>query len=152
VSRAIGPIFYGHLIGNGADMSKLFVGYLIGAGVMIVGGFVELVLGIPAERKPLEAVARPLSLVTGSAVPIAAGATTAALMMTPFGCGSVPRRSLLRRRPERLLRHRGRGLATAPGRTDAGRRPANAILGRAVACGNDGLHRRCQARSGDRCC
>ena len=74
---AIGPIFYGHLIGNGADTSNLFVGYLIGAGVMILGGVVELLLGIPAERKPLEDVARPLSLVPGTAVPRAAGATTA---------------------------------------------------------------------------
>jgi MFS family permease len=62
---AIGPIFYGHLIGNGTDTSKLFVGYLVGAGVMILGGVVELVLGVPAERKPLEAVARPLSQVPG---------------------------------------------------------------------------------------
>jgi len=60
---AIGPIFYGHLIGNGADASKLFAGYLVGAGVMILGGVVELLLGVPAERKPLEAVARPLSLI-----------------------------------------------------------------------------------------
>jgi hypothetical protein len=55
----------------------LFVGYLVGAGVMILGGVVELVLGVRAERKPLEAVARPLSLVPGTAVPRAAGATTA---------------------------------------------------------------------------
>ena len=74
---AVGPIFYGHLIGNGADASKLFVGYLLGAGVMILGGIVELILGIPAERKSLEAVARPLSLVPGTAVPRAAGAATA---------------------------------------------------------------------------
>jgi len=73
---AIGPIFYGHLIGNGADTSKLFVGYLIGAGVMILGGVVELVFGIRAERKPLEEVARPLSQVP-TAVPRAAGAATA---------------------------------------------------------------------------
>jgi hypothetical protein len=74
---AIGPIFYGNLIGNGADTSKLFVGYLIGAGVMIIGGVVELLLGVRAERRPLEPVARPLSLVPGTAVPRAAGATTA---------------------------------------------------------------------------
>jgi MFS family permease len=66
---AIGPIFYAHLIGNGADTSKLFVGYLIGAGVMVLGGVVEIVLGIPAERRPLESLARPLSLVPGTAVP-----------------------------------------------------------------------------------
>jgi MFS family permease len=73
---AVGPIFYGHLIGSGADTSKLFVGYLIGAGVMILGGVVELLLGVRAERKPLEAVARPLSLVP-VAVPRAAGAPAA---------------------------------------------------------------------------
>jgi MFS family permease len=66
---AIGPVFYAHLIGNGDDTSKLFVGYLIGAGVMILGGVVEAVLGIAAERKPLESLARPLSLVPGTAVP-----------------------------------------------------------------------------------
>jgi MFS family permease len=60
---ALGPVVYGHLIGNGKDPGKLFVGYLIGAGVMIVGGIVEIVLGIAAERRSLEDVASPLSLV-----------------------------------------------------------------------------------------
>jgi len=74
---AIGPIFYGHLIGNGGNTSSLFLGYLIGAGVMILGGVVELLLGIPAERRSLEAIARPLSLLRGATVPRAAGATIA---------------------------------------------------------------------------
>ena len=74
---AIGPILYGHLIGTGADPYRLFLGYLLGAGVMILGGIVELAIGISAERKPLEAVARPLSLVPSTAVPRAPGATTA---------------------------------------------------------------------------
>jgi MFS family permease len=73
---AVGPILYGHLIGDGADASKLFVGYLIGAGVMILGGVAELLLGVPAERRPLEAVARPLSVVP-EAVPRAPAPTTA---------------------------------------------------------------------------
>jgi MFS family permease len=60
---ALGPIFYGHLIGNGKDPSKLFIGYLIGAGIMVSGGVVEIALGIAAERKSLEDVASPLSLV-----------------------------------------------------------------------------------------
>jgi MFS family permease len=60
---ALGPIFYGHLIGNGKDPSKLFIGYLIGAGIMVAGGVVEIALGIAAERKSLEDVASPLSLV-----------------------------------------------------------------------------------------
>jgi hypothetical protein len=60
---AIGPIFYGHLIGEG-DPFKLFIGYLIGAGVMVIGGIVEIFLGIDAEGKALEHVAAPLSVVT----------------------------------------------------------------------------------------
>jgi MFS family permease len=59
---AIGPVFYGHLIGQG-DPGKLFIGYLIGAAVMIVGGIVEVFLGIDAEGRSLEDVAAPLSAV-----------------------------------------------------------------------------------------
>lgn len=61
---AIGPIFYGWLIGEGEDPGKLFIGYLIGAAVMIVGGVVEWFLGVDAEGKSLEDVASPLSAVT----------------------------------------------------------------------------------------
>ena len=56
---AVGPILYGALIGSGNDPFRLFIGYLIGGGVMIVGGVTELLLGVPAQQKPLEAVARP---------------------------------------------------------------------------------------------
>ncbi|GAA3210704.1 MFS transporter [Dactylosporangium siamense] len=61
---AIGPIFYGWLIGEGEDPGKLFIGYLIGAAVMIIGGVVEWFLGVDAEGKSLEDVAVPLSAVT----------------------------------------------------------------------------------------
>ncbi len=61
---AIGPVFYGRLIGEGSDPGKLFIGYLIGAGVMVIGGVVEIVLGVDAEGKSLEHVAPPLSAVT----------------------------------------------------------------------------------------
>ncbi len=60
---AIGPVFYGHLIGEG-DPGKLFIGYLIGAAVMAIGGIVEIFLGIDAEGKSLEEIAAPLSAVT----------------------------------------------------------------------------------------
>ncbi|WP_238011900.1 MFS transporter [Dactylosporangium sp. AC04546] len=60
---AIGPIFYGWLIGEGEDPGKLFIGYLIGALVMIIGGVVEAVIGVDAEGKSLEHVATPLSAV-----------------------------------------------------------------------------------------
>jgi MFS family permease len=58
---AIGPWLYGLLIGNGQDHFKLFIGYLIGALVMIIGGVVEVFLGVAAEGKSLEDVATPLS-------------------------------------------------------------------------------------------
>ena len=45
------------------DPSKLFIGYLIGAGVMAIGGIVEIFLGVDAEGKSLEDVAAPLSAV-----------------------------------------------------------------------------------------
>ncbi len=57
----IGPVLYGALIGTGTNLFKLFIGYLIGGGIMIAGGVVELLLGVPAQGKSLEAVARPLS-------------------------------------------------------------------------------------------
>ena len=60
---AIGPWLYGMLIGNGQDHFKLFIGYLIGAAVMIIGGLVEVGLGVAAEGQSLEDVALPLSAV-----------------------------------------------------------------------------------------
>jgi len=58
-----GSHLYGHLIGNGSDPNKLYWGYLLGAGLMIVGGVVEIFLGVDAEGKSLEEVARPLSVI-----------------------------------------------------------------------------------------
>ena len=66
---AVGPVLYGALIGNGTDPFRLFIGYAIGGGVMIVGGLVELWLGVAAEGKGLEQVARPLTAVTAAQVP-----------------------------------------------------------------------------------
>jgi len=64
---AIGPILFGALIGNGSHRAGLTIGYLIGGGVMIIGGLVEVFLGIDAEGKPLEQVARPLTEVGSGA-------------------------------------------------------------------------------------
>jgi len=60
---AIGPWLYGFLIGNGQDHFRLFIGYLVGAGVMAIGGVVELLFGVDAEGQSLEDVASPLSSV-----------------------------------------------------------------------------------------
>ncbi len=64
---ALGPVLYGHLIGSGHDPHKLFIGYLIGAGFMLVGGVVEIVLGVAAEGRNLEAIASPLSAIRKAA-------------------------------------------------------------------------------------
>jgi MFS family permease len=71
----LGTHLYGSLIGTGRDPGKLFVGYLIGAGAMILGGVVAAVLGVDAERRSLEDVAAPLSMV-GRALRSAATAST----------------------------------------------------------------------------
>ncbi len=60
---ALGPVLYGHLIANGTKTTNLFIGYLIGAGAMVLGGIVEIFLGIAAEGKSLEDIANPLSMV-----------------------------------------------------------------------------------------
>jgi MFS family permease len=61
---AMGPWLYGFLIGNGQDHFRLFIGYIIGALVMIVGGVVEIFLGVAAEGRSLEDISSPLSSVS----------------------------------------------------------------------------------------
>jgi MFS family permease len=39
---ALGPVFYGALIGNGSNRTGLTIGYLIGGGIMILGGLIEV--------------------------------------------------------------------------------------------------------------
>ena len=60
VGGAFAPWLFGWIIGTGSA-NRLVVGYLAAALLMIVGAIVELWLGVPAERQPLEHVAAPLS-------------------------------------------------------------------------------------------
>jgi len=62
IGGIVGPSLFGALIDTGSRTS-LFGGYLLGALLMIFGGCVAWLWGIDAERKPLEAVARPLTFV-----------------------------------------------------------------------------------------
>src|SRR3954465_3389274 len=64
---ALGPVIYGHLIGDGTDRGPLFWGYLLGAGVMILGGLVAAFIGVAAGGKSLEDVAPPFAARRGSA-------------------------------------------------------------------------------------
>ncbi|MFA6266367.1 MAG: MFS transporter [Pseudolabrys sp.] len=57
-----GPWLFGALIDTGSRAS-VFGGYLLGALLMILAGLVAWRWGTAAERKPLEAVARPLTFI-----------------------------------------------------------------------------------------
>ncbi len=62
VGGIIGPLFFGVLISTGSRLS-VAVGYCIGSALMIAAAAVEACWGVAAERKPLEAVSRPLAFV-----------------------------------------------------------------------------------------
>ena len=49
------------MIGDGTSRTPLFIGYLVGAGIMMLGGVVEIFFGINAEGKSLESVTKPLT-------------------------------------------------------------------------------------------
>jgi len=59
----LGTHLYGHLIGTGRDQNSLYWGYMLGAGAMILGGVVAAILGVAAEGKSLEDVAKPLGVI-----------------------------------------------------------------------------------------
>ncbi|MGH7041360.1 MAG: MFS transporter [Acetobacteraceae bacterium] len=60
VGGVAGPALFGALIQGGSRVGLMW-GYELGAGLMLLGAVVAWVLGVAAERQPLEAVAPPLS-------------------------------------------------------------------------------------------
>ncbi len=61
VGGIAGPWLFGVLIETGSRMS-VFAGYLLGAVLMLAAAIIAGIWSVAAERKPLEAVARPLAL------------------------------------------------------------------------------------------
>jgi MFS family permease len=55
-----GPLVFGNLI-ESARAGDVFIGYLIGSALMLAGGLVEAFIGVDAEGKSLEDIAKPLS-------------------------------------------------------------------------------------------
>jgi MFS family permease len=55
-----GPLLFGHLIASGS-LGQVAFGLYLGAGVMAIGGIVELLFGVKAEQKSLEQIATPLT-------------------------------------------------------------------------------------------
>ena len=62
IGGVVGPWLLGALIDTGSRMS-VFSGYLLGAVLMIVAALIAARFCVPAERQPLESVARPLSVI-----------------------------------------------------------------------------------------
>jgi hypothetical protein len=59
-----GPLLFGQFIHSG-HLTQVATGFFIGAGAMALGGIAELLFGVRAEGKSLEAIAEPLSAAEG---------------------------------------------------------------------------------------
>jgi MFS family permease len=68
IGGIIGPLLFGNLIASGSR-GEVGVAFLIGAGVMAIGGIVEIFFGVKAEQEPLENIARPLTAEEAEEVP-----------------------------------------------------------------------------------
>jgi hypothetical protein len=55
-----GPLLFGRLIETGGETNVMY-GYLLGAALMIAAGVVEIALGVEAEGRQLEDIAKPLT-------------------------------------------------------------------------------------------
>jgi MFS family permease len=75
----IAPWLFASLIGNGQSRDRVFAGYAAAAALMVIGGLVEFVWGVDAEKRSLEAVATPLSARAGPATSAAASGLTGGL-------------------------------------------------------------------------
>jgi hypothetical protein len=60
VGGITGPLLFAKLIATGHE-GTVAIGFYIGAAVMIIGGIVEIALGVKAEGKQLEDIAKPLT-------------------------------------------------------------------------------------------
>jgi hypothetical protein len=56
----IGPLLFAKMVAT-KNATDVFWALALGAGLMIIGGIVELLLGVRAERKGLEEIALPLT-------------------------------------------------------------------------------------------
>ena len=62
IGGIIGPQLFGRLIPTGKT-SDVFVALVIGSVLMIVGGIIEIIYGVKAERRRLEGIAKPLTAI-----------------------------------------------------------------------------------------
>jgi hypothetical protein len=60
IGGTVGPLLFGRLIQEGTA-GAVFIGYVVGAALMILGGIVQLVLGVETAGRDLEDIAKPLT-------------------------------------------------------------------------------------------
>jgi len=75
VGGVVGPWLFGFLIDTG-ERSSIAWGYAFGSVLMLLAAALELVLDVPAERRPLEHVATPLSVADGLSPGLPGGEST----------------------------------------------------------------------------
>jgi MFS family permease len=63
-----GPLLFSALVSTG-HVTDTVIAFSAGAGLMIAAGIIEILLGVPAERQALEAVAQPLTAQDVSVAP-----------------------------------------------------------------------------------
>jgi MFS family permease len=61
IGGVAGPAVFGALIDTGSR-EKVLWGYVLGGAMMLVAALAEIILGLDAERRPLEDIAPPMSL------------------------------------------------------------------------------------------
>ena len=65
----VGPLMFGYFIDSG-NRDLVIAGFFIGAAIMALGGVAEVLFGIAAERRSLEAIARPLTAIKHEAATV----------------------------------------------------------------------------------
>ena len=60
IGGTVGPLLFGRLIQEGTA-GAVFIGYVVGAALMILGGIVQIVLGVETAGRDLEDIAKPLT-------------------------------------------------------------------------------------------
>ena len=74
IGGIIGPQLFGPMVATGKT-GNVFIALIIGAVLMVIGGVVEIVFGVKAEGRRLEAIAKPITAVSRAAKSAAGGVT-----------------------------------------------------------------------------
>jgi MFS family permease len=76
IGGIIGPLLFGPLVAKNTT-GPVFDALALGAGLMIIGGVIELLFGVKAERMQLEHIAKPLTAIETKVRGLASSVSTA---------------------------------------------------------------------------